>query len=90
MTGGYTRAMDKPTRSLLAIALLAVALPATLAACGNKGPLVKPSEIEPVAVPAEPATATGGDTATPPPADTVPPPADPEATTPPTPDDGNG
>lgn len=63
--------------------LLALTLP--LAACGNKGPLVRPSaQVPPVEAPAPSDTATPPDSSTPPPADTTTPPADsPPATTPP-------
>ena len=64
--------------------LIAAALLATLAACGNKGPLVKASHAEsgtPVAVPpatTAPTDATPSEATPPPPADpaSVPPPAD--------------
>ena len=36
---GYTPAMDNSARLMIAVALVA-----TLAACGNKGPLVRPSD----------------------------------------------
>ncbi len=75
---GYTRPMNPITRTLIAAALLA-----TLAACGNKGPLVKPSQIPetqtpeeaapqdatPVEPVAEPAAPVSSDEALPPPAD---------------------
>jgi len=47
---GYTRLM-KITRKLLNI-LLATALVASLAACGNKGPLVHPDKVKPAEEPA--------------------------------------
>ncbi len=46
----YTRPMNDITRTLIAAVLLA-----TLAACGNKGPLIKPSQIPATQTPEEPA-----------------------------------
>ncbi len=82
MSGRYTRPMTAITRIVTAAALLAC-----LAACGNKGPLVHPSQPQAEAVPA-PATSTAVPmppaTDTLPPADSTPPPsADPAGAVPP-------
>jgi predicted small lipoprotein YifL len=85
MSGRYTRPMIAITRLVTAAALLA-----SLAACGNKGPLVHPSQPQAEAVPA-PATSTAtpmppaiDPTDTLPPADSTPPPAaDPGGAVPP-------
>ena len=91
---GYTPAMNKHARLLFAAALVAA-----LAACGNKGPLVRPSDAEAPPAPASVAPASPASTdptqALPPqdtPADATPtgtsqPPAEP--TTPPSPPAGD-
>ena len=88
MSGRYTRGMDKSFRLLIVAALLCAAL----AACGNKGPLVKP-----VPAGAEPAPATiesppsSDPTDSEAPVEIPPPPAADPATTPtPVPADGGG
>jgi predicted small lipoprotein YifL len=68
-------------KTSLARHLIAAALLAALAACGNKGPLVKPSATEPTSDVA-PAPAAPTDTSTPE-AAPVPPVDAPETTTPP-------
>ena len=93
MSRGYTRRMDKTTlRYLIAAALLA-----TLAACGNKGPLVKASQAAPVdaqAAPADAQSPPAGDPTEVTPPDEVPPPpvTEPISTPPdvPSADDGGG
>jgi predicted small lipoprotein YifL len=73
MSRRYTRNMDKTLlRYLIAAALLA-----TLAACGNKGPLVKASQAVPADVEAAPAdvqSPPAGDPTEVAPPDEVPPP----------------
>jgi predicted small lipoprotein YifL len=65
--------------------LLALSLP--LAACGNKGPLVRPGSVPPpVETPAPPADTLPA----PPPADSTTPPADTTTPTPPPADAGHG
>lgn len=80
----------------LRIAFIAAAL-ATLAGCGNKGPLVLPTDpppIDPATVPEAPADAAPSETpAAEPTTDGTPPPAETPADVPPatpTDDDGNG
>jgi predicted small lipoprotein YifL len=93
MSRGYTRRMDKTTlRYLIAAALLA-----TLAACGNKGPLVKASQaaaIEAQAAPADAQSPPAGDPTEIAPPDEVPPPPATEPASPPPDvppaDDGGG
>ena len=96
MSGGYTRPMKPITRLLLATALCAA-----LAACGNKGPLVLP-DAPPSDLPA-PASPPSTDptqvppTQVPPTSEPIPPaPTDPDPAVPPAPppapadDGGNG
>jgi predicted small lipoprotein YifL len=93
MSRGYTSRMDKTMlRYLIAAALLA-----TLAACGNKGPLVKASQAAPVdaqAAPADAQSPPAGDPTEVTPPDEVPPPpvTEPVSTPPdvPSADDGGG
>ena len=93
MSRRYTRAMDKTMlRYLIAAALLA-----TLAACGNKGPLVKASQAVPVDAEAAPADAqsppAGEPTEVAPPDEIPPPPVTEPVSTPseaPPADDGGG
>ena len=93
MSRRYTRGMDKTMlRYLIATALLA-----TLAACGNKGPLVKASQAAPVdaqAAPADAQSPPAGDPTEVTPPDEVPPPpvTEPVSTPPdvPSADDGGG
>ena len=86
----YTRGMNNPARYLAAAALLA-----TLAACGNKGPLVRASAATSAATVPSPAASDPTGTApvegvSPPPA-ADPPAATPPASTPPaTPPAGGG
>jgi len=87
---GYTPAMDNSARLMIVVALVA-----TLAACGNKGPLVRPSDAAAPPAPAsvEPASPPSTDptNALPPqdtPADatptgTSPPPSEPAPPSPP-------
>ena len=57
MRFGYTLPMSKPVLKILMMALLASLM---LAACGNKGPLVRPQDSTvPEQVPAEPEPETG-------------------------------
>ena len=92
MSRGYTRAM-KTFRYLIAAALLA-----TLAACGNKGPLVKASQAaaDAAVAPADTASppATEPTEVAPPEEVPAPPATDPASTTPPdvppADDGGNG
>jgi len=93
MSRRYTRRMDKTMlRYLIAAVLLA-----TLAACGNKGPLVKASRAVPVEAQATPADArsppAGDPTEVAPPDEVPAPPATDPASTPPdvpSADDGGG
>lgn len=93
MSRRYTRAMDKTMlRYLIAAALLA-----TLAACGNKGPLVKASQAVPAdaqAAPADAQSPPAGDPTEVAPPDEIPPPpvTEPTSTPPDVPpaDDGGG
>ena len=92
MSRRYTRRMDKTMlRYLVAAALLA-----TLAACGNKGPLVKASQAVPVEAQAAPADArsppAGDPTEVAPPEEVPPPATEPVSTPPDVPpaDDGGG
>lgn len=53
--GGYTARMNR--RTAFVSAVLAIALPLALSACGNKGPLVLPDQTPAeTTVPAEPAS----------------------------------
>jgi len=91
MSRRYTRRMDKTMlRYLVSAALLA-----TLAACGNKGPLVKAPRAVPVEAQATPADAQSppaGDPTEVAPPDEVPPPVTQPVTPPEVPpaDDGGG
>ena len=92
MSRRYTRAMDKTMlRYLIAAALLA-----TLAACGNKGPLVKASAVpaDAQAAPADAQSPPAGDPTEVAPPDEIPPPpvTEPSSTPPDVPpaNDGGG
>ena len=91
MSRRYTRGMDKTIlRHLMTAALLAA-----LAACGNKGPLVKASRAGPAdaqAVPADAQSPPAGDPTEVPSPDEVPPATAPASTPPDVPpaDDGGG
>jgi len=96
MSGRYTRRMnDLPAKTMFR-SIIAAALLATLAACGNKGPLVKASQAVPVdaeAAPADAQSPPAGDPTEVTPPDEVPPPVTEPISTPPDvppADDGGG
>ena len=96
MSRRYTRGMnDMPAKTMFRC-FIAAALLATLAACGNKGPLVKASQAAPVDAEAAPANAQSppaGDPTEVTPPDEVPPPVTEPISTPPDvppADDGGG
>jgi len=96
MSRRYTRGMnDMPAKTMFRC-FIAAALLATLAACGNKGPLVKASQAVPVdaeAAPADAQSPPAGDPTEVTPPDEVPPPVTEPISTPPDvppADDGGG
>jgi len=97
MSRRYTRGMnDMPAKTMFRC-FIAAALLATLAACGNKGPLVKAPRAVPVEAQATPADAqsppAGDPTEVAPPDEVPAPPATDPASTPPdvpSADDGGG
>ena len=96
MSRRYTRGMnDMPAKTMFRC-FIAAALLAMLAACGNKGPLVKASQAVPVdaeAAPADAQSPPAGDPTEVAPPDEVPPPVTEPISTPPDvppADDGGG
>ena len=97
MSRRYTRGMNQMPAKTMFRCFIAVALLATLAACGNKGQLVKASQAEPVdaeAAPADAQSPPAGDPTEVAPPDEIPPPpvTEPISTPPDVPpaDDGGG
>ncbi len=96
MSRRYTHRMNNMPAKTMFRYFIAAALLAMLAACGNKGPLVKASQAVPVDVQAAPADAQSppaGDPIEAAPPDEVPPPVTEPVSTPPdvpSADDGGG